>query len=218
MLPVLILAAAHAADAPTPGEVAAVPDWFGPYAYRERHGWNTATDVLLYGTMGAAILPSSFSARTPLIDTAGGAATLGVTLLATEVLKLGVGRPRPYVQTGQCTGSGDVLACHLYGSWVDVPATEAHASFPSGHTAAVTAAGAIWTTRAALDPDVPRWVPLVGGIATVGLGAVTGIGRVEAGKHHWSDVALGFVIGGGIGTLGGLATHTVANALVPADE
>jgi len=64
-------------------------------------------------------------------------------------------------------------------------------SFPSGHTAtAFAAATSIMERRGASE-----------GIPAMALAGMTGLGRVQARKHRWSDVAVGAAIGGASGLL-----------------
>lgn len=73
-------------------------------------------------------------------------------------------------------------------------------SFYSGHTAAAfstaTAAAYLYTVR---RPD-SEWVPWVWATAGI-LAGGTGISRVLAGDHFWSDVLVGGAVGAGFGML-----------------
>ena len=64
-------------------------------------------------------------------------------------------------------------------------------SFPSSHSAtAFAAATSILERRGASE-----------GIPAMALAGMTGLGRVQARKHRWSDVAVGAAIGGASGVL-----------------
>ncbi len=85
----------------------------------------------------------------------------------------------------------------------DVPlkeklSVESMLNFYSGHTA-MTASMSFFTAKVWSDyhPDSP-WKPLVW-TAAAALPAVTGYLRYEAGKHYFTDVASGYVIGALVG-------------------
>ncbi len=77
---------------------------------------------------------------------------------------------------------------------------DARRSFFSGHTSH-TAANAFFTAKAYSDlyphASAKHWV-WAGAII---LPAVTGTTRVLAGKHYWTDVVVGYLVGAGIGLL-----------------
>ena len=113
---------------------------------------------------------------------AGSAAlqALAVTVVATGVLKLAVGRTYPGDQ-------GDAKAFYPF-QRLDLPVLPA---WPSGHTSACISVAASLT---AYYPD-QIWVPLVG----YPVGLAIGFGLI-AGDHHWaSDVVAGALIGHAIG-------------------
>lgn len=64
-------------------------------------------------------------------------------------------------------------------------------SFPSGHTALAFSAATFMDRR--YGEQYGAWVPA----ALYGVAAMTGVARVEAKKHHWSDVVAGGAIGWG---------------------
>jgi len=68
-------------------------------------------------------------------------------------------------------------------------------SFPSGHTAMAFAAASSIMERRGADEGIPA----------MALAGFAGLGRVEARKHHWRDVAAGAMIGG---VSGALLTHS----------
>lgn len=116
----------------------------------------------------------------------GALLTLGIT----EVLKSTVSRIRPYTYN---TNYSD--AYRLY--------KDPSSSFPSGHTSS-TAYNCFFAARLIndyyLDTD-QRGLKIVtwGAAATVPL--VVGYLRTGAGKHFYTDVAAGYVLGAGIGLL-----------------
>jgi len=102
--------------------------------------------------------------------------------ILTMFLKLTIQRPRPYqYRLGAQPGS-----------------IEKELSFPSGHTSSVAAALTAYTTTYFLHyPGSPsRFVVAGGALITTSL---TAYGRVGAGKHFYSDVFAGALLGGVIG-------------------
>jgi membrane-associated phospholipid phosphatase len=113
--------------------------------------------------------------------------TLSVNLLFNQLVKYTVRRPRPYAY------NPDHDPAHRTG-------VEASLSFYSGHTstafAAATCGSYLFTLR---HPDslwtIPVW------LGTHALAGATGILRVQAGKHFWTDVLVGAVAGSAFGLL-----------------
>jgi hypothetical protein len=110
--------------------------------------------------------------------------SVALTLAATSLTKVIVARPRPY------TYSKDLRAR----SKVESAGRDAYRSFFSGHSAIAFAA----VTSAGLLAHEDRGLVLGSGAF---LAATTANLRVRAGKHFYSDVAIGAVIGTAIGTL-----------------
>lgn len=79
-------------------------------------------------------------------------------------------------------------------------APESMLSFYSGHTA-MTSSMSFFTAKVWSDyhPDSP-WKPVIWSAAAA-LPAVTGYLRVKAGKHYFTDVATGYVVGALVGYL-----------------
>ncbi len=109
------------------------------------------------------------------------AETQGATLLATNLLKLMVKRPRPY------TYSGRHPKLERFGG-------DARLSFPSGHTSlAFASASLIAFSAAARHGNAPiTWVS--GSVAYLTAGLVAYL-RVQGGKHYLTDVFAGAVLG-----------------------
>ncbi len=111
--------------------------------------------------------------------------TYALTSLVTNVVKVSVSRPRPYVFDPAHAASADSDSGH---------------SFFSGHTAAAfsmaTSYSYLFTLR---HPGSKLIVPVW--IGTHALAAATGFLRVEAGRHFWSDVLIGAAVGSSIGLL-----------------
>jgi membrane-associated phospholipid phosphatase len=115
---------------------------------------------------------------------------LGIELVVTSVVKIGVGRPYPL--NGGDPNSPTRLAhpeyakqFHPFGSAWLLPA------WPSGHTSATTAVAA---ALAASYPDRP-WVAVVG----YSLALAVGFGLVVGDRHWTSDVVAGALMGHAIG-------------------
>jgi len=113
--------------------------------------------------------------------------TLAVSFSVNQVVKYAVRRPRPFVYDA---------------TLMDTERTtpDAALSFYSGHTSTVfcmaTAYSYTFTKR---HPNSPLVIPVW--LATHALAATTGVLRVEAGKHFWTDVLAGAAIGSTIGFL-----------------
>lgn len=113
---------------------------------------------------------------------------LAVNFLVTNVVKQAVMRPRPLVYDPAVDGSTRLGA-------------DAALSFFSGHSsttfAMATAYSILFMKR---HPDHPGWyVPMF--VVTEGLAAATAVLRTQAGKHFYTDVLAGAVVGASIGAL-----------------
>jgi membrane-associated phospholipid phosphatase len=155
-------------------------------------------DSANYGgyVLPAIVAPATYLVALALRDrdaaAAGSAAVqaLGITLVVTSVLKVGVGRPYPL--NGGDPNAPDRLDHPEYarqfrpfGSAWPLPA------WPSGHTSATTA------IAAALTAYYPEriWVPILG----YSIALAIGLGLID-GDHHWtSDVIAGGLLGHAIG-------------------
>lgn len=115
------------------------------------------------------------------------AETASVNLALNTVVKHAVGRKRPLTYDA---------------SWSDADRSSADASlsFYSGHSATAfamaTATSRIFMIR---HPDSDWVLPLW--LGSEALAATTAVLRVEAGKHFWSDVAVGALVGSAVGYL-----------------
>ena len=113
------------------------------------------------------------------------AETASVNLALNTVVKHAVGRKRPLTYDA---------------SWSDADRSSADASlsFYSGHSATAfamaTATSRIFMIR---HPDSDWVLPLW--LGAEALAATTAVLRVEAGKHFWSDVAVGALVGSAVG-------------------
>jgi membrane-associated phospholipid phosphatase len=161
------------------------------------HRYSRTWDVLSYVPVSLAVA----GALAPSIDrwASGQAAAgqvgdstlvlaqaLGITYALTEAVKIAVPRYRPFL---------------AYGPQPDDPARtapDANASFWSAHSATAFAAAAIGTFDACrVRSDLGCYAPAIGLHV---LAVSTALGRVLAGRHHVSDVVVGGVMGGAIGS------------------
>jgi membrane-associated phospholipid phosphatase len=117
------------------------------------------------------------------------AETLAVNLAVNTIVKVSVARPRPYTHLPQCAADqGDP-----------------YVSFYSGHSS--TAFSAALTGSYLFSESIPArgWRYTLWG-SEFFLAAVTANLRLRAGKHYYSDVLLGAVVGMGFG-IGTLLLH-----------
>jgi hypothetical protein len=150
-----------------------------------------ASDVSLVLAVGST---SAFAIGTS--DGAGDRAlvlgeSVAIALASTSVAKVLVARPRPYVY------NDDERALRRR----DRAGRDAYRSWFSGHAAmsfaAVAASGALYAENA---EHSPRERALVWGMGLT-LATSTANLRVRAGRHYYSDVVIGAVVGGTIGTV-----------------
>lgn len=110
------------------------------------------------------------------------AITSTLTMFTKELAK----RNRPYIYSDN--GNGNKYS------------KDARSSFWSGHTS-ITAASTYFIAMVYSDYHPhSRWKPLVWTGAAI-LPALTGLTRVKAGKHYWTDVITGYAVGALVGTL-----------------
>ena len=167
-----------------------------PVTYYNCSGSKLASDIMIYSIVA---LPFVIDFLDVAVDKSSDrylgfgkdalilAETLSINFIVNQVFKYSVRRPRPY----------------LYNPNIPVSkkgGTDAHLSFYSMHT---STAFSIATAYAYLfmkrHPKSPwRYVVWVGGMS---MASTVGMLRVFAGKHYWSDVITGAVVGGCIGFL-----------------
>lgn len=163
------------------------------------HPWALTSDITLGVTLGGAILgtmldvflsDSQDKASDLLADTVVLAESVGMAILAAEILKLTVRRPRP----------------SQFDPNVPIGGPDDSLSFPSGHTATVASAAFALTTNFWLrHPESPwRFVMGFGALAATSL---TGYARVGAGRHFYTDVLAGGLLGAASGILVPLVHH-----------
>lgn len=181
---------------PWDGCYACEPSRLGPLDRRVLdnyvRGAAPASDAFLYSSLVipiAADLGDVLGHRTGIRgwgkDVAVLVETATVNAALNTAVKFAIGRPRPF-------------SYGLDGSGRDPTAGDARLSFYSGHTsttfAMATAYGYLFTARHPRSKWVaPVWIL---GYAFAG---TTGVLRVAAGKHFWSDVIVGAVAGTAVG-------------------
>jgi len=115
------------------------------------------------------------------------AEALAVNLALNQAVKYAVRRPRPYAYDPSLGPAGRT-------------AGDAGLSFYSGHTASAFCAATAYATLFSLRHPDSGWVAPVW-LATHALAASTAYLRVHAGKHFWTDVIAGALVGSGVGAL-----------------
>lgn len=113
--------------------------------------------------------------------------TLSVNIAVTNVVKLAVRRPRPYSYDADSTIG-------------DPTEDEARLSFFSGHTSIAFAMATSFAYVFQARHPRSKWVAPVWALG-MSLASVTGVARVAAGKHFWTDVIVGAAVGTSIGLL-----------------
>ncbi|MBK7830619.1 phosphatase PAP2 family protein [Nannocystis sp.] len=111
--------------------------------------------------------------------------TFAVNYAATNVVKFAVRRPRPY----SYDPDSEVA---------DPTANDARLSFFSGHASTTFAMAAAYASLFQARHPRSRWIAPVWVIG-MSLASTTAIARVAAGKHFWTDVITGAVVGSAIG-------------------
>ena len=182
-----------------------------PDAPRAWHaGWNYASYLSVAGAISIGIAHYSLRADT-LADSKfsrpyeaalpvlfSDIEAVGIGSGVTAITKTSVGRCRPYAwHDGQCDAGND----------------DNYAAFPSGHTMIPAALAGVHLVEVVRDSRDPvNWFSFIG----LELAAVsTGVMRVKAGAHSWSDVIGGYTLGHLSGVLVN-AAHPRARAKDPA--
>lgn len=189
------------------------------------------SDALIAGTIAAPVL---LHIGGGLDDDAGRSLllygeTLSVSLVANAVTKFLVQRPRPYNYHGD-----ERVQRFARGEGKD-----SHTSFYSGHSSTAFAAavgGAYLFAVASDDRDSKALIWMI----QLGMATATANLRVRAGRHFYSDVVIGAVLGSAVGFLvpalhaeggvyrpsglelgamaAGVVAGTLASELLPVDE
>jgi membrane-associated phospholipid phosphatase len=116
--------------------------------------------------------------------------TLATSLLVNSVTKYAVQRPRPYVYNRDPKVQAYVAA----------QGDDAYLSFFSGHASTAFSGAVAGSYLFAQESDSTAAKSAVWSIE-LGLASATAILRVRAGKHYYSDVVVGLLVGSGIGVL-----------------
>jgi membrane-associated phospholipid phosphatase len=169
-------------------QTTALPSWeFGANS-QYRISAKKASDIFLFSTIGLAPLVTLLATKNNKTQRNAALAMWYQGAMTTAALtswtKLAVKRTRPLVYNAQNPTSLLIKA-------------DARLSFFSGHTSSVAYNGfyaaQIYSTY---YPD-SRWKPLVW-VLGAGIPALTGVLRVQAGKHFPSDVLMGYAVGAGV--------------------
>ncbi|HRH53650.1 MAG TPA: phosphatase PAP2 family protein [Chitinophagales bacterium] len=150
--------------------------------------WSDGINALSFGACAAAIF-SSYKEdgqvfKNAVVFAEGFALTYGVT----EVLKSAVGRNRPYTYNDNY-------------STVYRLRKDPTSSFPSGHTSST--AYNCFFAASLIDyyyiDDENKWLRVINWGTAATIPIITGYLRTEAGKHFYTDIAGGYIIGAAIG-------------------
>lgn len=180
--------------------------------------WAAFSDVLGYGTgfgMLAFLVPYEIAGDGAWRRDLGraGIAFQAVTLnlAVTDLLKKGVGRPRPFThldpeQLRDSSDYGAATADKYYAVDADGRVTgfknaDAIFSWPSGHTSGVAAGAFTITTIAVLSKADRRPVDFAWYAVPTALTVLEGQARVRASFHHPTDVISGAILGAACGIL-----------------
>jgi membrane-associated phospholipid phosphatase len=147
---------------------------------------------ILPAAVGSVLYSVGFFARDPVVAGAGAAAlqALGMTVVATGLLKLAGGRPYPL--NGGDPHAPDRLDHPEYArQFRPFQSIWPLPSWPSGHTSTSVCVAAALT---GYYPD-RIWIPLVG----YSLALFIGFGMVDGDSHWASDVVAGALVGQAIG-------------------
>ena len=131
-----------------------------------------------------------------------------LSLTVIQSAKFFIARKRPFVRYGHGTDGEDPDTGKTY----DVNDKDSHISFPSGHTALATSLSVSLAMLATLeDSKAAPYLWAGAGVASVGAATL----RMMAEKHYFTDVAVGALVGTGVGVLvpylhrrGGLLAET----------
>jgi membrane-associated phospholipid phosphatase len=118
--------------------------------------------------------------------------TLTASLVLNTVVKYAVRRPRPYTYSERPAVQASLAAARARRS------RDSHLSFYSGHASTAFAAAVAGSYLYAQRSTSSAARATVWGIE-LALAAATANLRVRAGKHFWSDVMVGAVVGAGMG-------------------
>ncbi|MBK9504150.1 MAG: phosphatase PAP2 family protein [Bacteroidetes bacterium] len=150
--------------------------------------WSDGINALSFGACAAAIFSSYKEERqvfkNAIVYAEGAVLTYGVT----EVLKSAIGRNRPYTYNDNYSADYRLRK-------------DPTSSFPSGHTSSTAyncffAASLIDYYYIANDD---KWLKIINWGTAATIPIITGYLRTEAGKHFYTDVAGGYIIGAAIG-------------------
>ncbi len=111
--------------------------------------------------------------------------TFAMTYATTNLVKFAVRRPRPYSYDPDNTVG-------------DPGENDARLSFFSGHSSLAFAMASAYASVFQARHPRSRWVAPIW-VLGMSVASITAVARVEAGKHFWTDVITGAVVGTAIG-------------------
>ena len=132
--------------------------------------------------------------------------TLAASILLNTATKYLVQRPRPYVYNKRPEVQ----------EYVAQQGDDAHLSFYSGHASTAFSGAIAGSILYAQDGTTSLGARVAMWGLELGLASATAVLRVRAGKHYYSDVVLGVLIGSAIGILVP-ALHTSGSGYEPSD-
>jgi membrane-associated phospholipid phosphatase len=166
-----------------------------------RKAADTTSTVLAFGVTPAFAFGAAWLATGPNSSQGAGLRAAVIVLesfavsgVATQALKLGFVRKRPFVRYG--TGTNGATAGE--GSTYDVNDDDSRLGFVSGHTSVAAALGVSAAMCASLQDS--QAAPALWTAASA-LIVLTGTLRMVAEKHYFTDVLGGTVVGAGTGVL-----------------
>ncbi len=155
--------------------------------------WRKVSDAGMYGAVALSAAAAGLDAWLAESDAPGSdfftdalvlAEATALAMVITDAIKLTVRRPRP----------------NHYTVGAPVKAFRQQLSFPSGHTSTAAAVTTAYSVTFALrHPESPWRFAVFGGAAAISV--VTGLARVAGGRHFYTDVLAGLLIGAGAGIL-----------------
>jgi hypothetical protein len=132
--------------------------------------------------------------------------TLAASILLNTATKYAIQRPRPYLYNPSPKAK----------AYAAKQGDDAYLSFYSGH-ASTAFSGAIAGSILYAQDSTSKGGKVAMWGAEMGLASATAMLRVRAGKHYYSDVLVGILIGSAIGVLVP-ALHTTGSAYEPSDS
>lgn len=167
---------------------------FGSVDLRVRSNFSASADALSNLSFGLAVVTPLFAELGSGINDEAGRRTLlygetiGASLLFNAIAKYTVQRPRPYAYSGN----------ERVKAYIGTQGNDSRVSFYSGH-AALTFAAAVSGSYLFAEGSSDKNARAVMWGVEFALASATANLRVIAGKHYYSDVVIGAIMGAAIG-------------------